>query len=177
MEDNIRTNSRIKRKKIIILVGGSLILLTLLLSNLNYHYKEKKLLLEEIEIDRKLLTLALENSNIVVFIYNDETQKISFIHKKNFLEEYDGNNEITTKILEENLTIEDGKDELLRMFSQIKGGKKRVSCIVKKRSKKYGEIWEKITLVNPFVDKYGMRKIIGIVENITLLKGENIDDK
>ena len=167
----------LKEKKIIILVGGSLILLTLLLSNLNYHYKEKKLLLEEIEIDRKLLTLALENSNIVVFIYNDETQKISFIHKKNFLEEYDGNNEITTKILEDNLTIEDGKDELLRMFSQIKGGKKRVSCIVKKRSKKYGEIWEKITLVNPFVDKYGMRKIIGIVENITLLKGENIDDK
>ena len=95
----------LKEKKIIILVGGSLILLTLLLSNLNYHYKEKKLLLEEIEIDRKLLTLALENSNIVVFIYNDETQKISFIHKKNFLEEYDGNNEITTKILEENLTI------------------------------------------------------------------------
>lgn len=156
----------------IAITGLSLFLLTLLLSNFSYRYEEKRELLEEMELDKKLLLLALENSDIVIFIYNDENKRVSFINKRVFLEEYGDNYEITSKELEENLHIEEGKEELLKILTQIKGGKKRASCVIKKRSKKCGEILEKITLVNPFVDKYGMRKIIGIVENITVSKEE-----
>lgn len=155
------------RMSITIITGFSLIVLTLLLANLSYRYKEEKVLLEEMELDKKLLILALENTEIVIFIYNDESKKISFINKRGFLEEYGGSNEISSDILEEKLHIEEGKEELYRIFSQIKGGKKSATCVVKKRNKVYGEIWERITLVNPFVEKYRMKKIIGIVENIT----------
>lgn len=163
--------------RMIVLVGGSLAILTLLLSNLSYRYKEKKILLEDLELERKLLILALENSNIVIFIYNDETKKISFINKRNFIEEYEGGSEVSAENLEEGLVIEEGKEELIKIFSQIKGGKKSATCIVKKRSKKYGDIWEKVTLLNPFSNKYGMRKIIGVVENINFSEVGGIDDR
>lgn len=165
----IESTEKISEMRVIIIVGISLFILTLLLSNISYHYQKNKLLLEERELDKRLLILILEKSkNIVIFIYNDENKKISFINKRSFLEEYSEKAEISSKVLEDNLIIEEGKEELLEIFTQIKGGKKRASCIIKKRSKQYGEILEKITLTNPFVDKYGMKKIIGIVEDITL---------
>ena len=40
-----------------------------------------------------------------------------------------------------------------------------MTCTVQKIMKKM-EKFAKITLLNPFVDKYGMEKIIGIVEEI-----------
>lgn len=160
-----------------LITGIGLFLLTLILSNLFYRYEERKLLLEEMELEKELLLVALENSQIVIFIYDDISKKIYFKNRKNFLEEYDGRNEISSEMLEDKLVIEEGKEELFKAFSQIRGGRKKVTCIVQKNSEKNGKIWEKIILVNPFVDKYGMRKIIGIVENITLLKGENIDDR
>lgn len=67
-----------------------------------------------------------------------------------------------------------GKERLLELFSMIKGGRKSISSVIKKKSPKYGYIWEKVTLLNPFVDKYGLRKIIGVVENITDFKEKEL---
>lgn len=158
----------------ILIVFLSLFILTLILSNLSYRYKEKRTLLEEIELEKELLIVALENSNMVIFTYDDETKKIIFRNKRYFIEEYDNYMEIYPNMLEERLVIEEGKEKLIEIFSMIKGGRKSVSCVVKKKNEKYGYIWEKITLLNPFVDKYGMRKIIGVIENITDSKEKEI---
>lgn len=158
----------------ILVVFVSLIILTLILSNLSYRYKEKKLLLEEIELEKELLVVALENSNMVIFTYDDDTGKIVFRNKRYFIEEYENYTEIYPAMLEESLIIEEGKERLIELFSMIKNGRKSVSCEVKKKSEKYGYIWEKISLLNPFVDKYGMKKIIGVVENITDIKEKEL---
>lgn len=150
-----------------IFLFSSLATLTLILSTLAYRYKEKRTLLEEIELERELLIVALENSNMVIFTYDDETKKIVFRNKRYFIEEYNNYTEIYPDMLEESLVIEEGKEKLIEIFSMVKGGRKSASCIVKKKNKRYGYIWEKITLLNPFADKYGLRKIIGVVENIT----------
>lgn len=149
-----------------LITGIGLFLLTLILSHLFYRYEERKKLLEEMELEKELLLVALENSQIVIFTYDDVNKKIHFRNKRSFLEEYNGKEEISSEILEEKLIIEEGKEKLLKAFSQIRGGRKKVTCTVQKNSEKNGKIWEKITLLNPFVDKYGMEKIIGIVEEI-----------
>ena len=151
----------------VLVVFVSLIILTLILSNLSHRYKENRMLLEELELEKELFVVALENSNMVIFTYDDETGKIIFRNKRYFIEEYSNYTEIYPEMLEESLIIEEGKEKLIEIFSAIKGGRKSASCIVKKKNEKYGYIWEKITLLNPFVDKYGMRKIIGVIENIT----------
>lgn len=151
----------------IIIVFSSLVILTLILANISYRYKEKQTLLEDIELEKELLIIALENSNMVIFTYDDETGKIVFRNKRYFIEEYNNYTEIYPNMLEESLVIEEGKEKLIEIFSMVKGGRKSASCVVKKKNEKYGYIWEKITLLNPFADKYGMRKIIGVVENIT----------
>lgn len=151
----------------IIIVFSSLVILTLILSNISYRYKEKQTLLEDIELEKELLIIALENSNMVIFTYDDETGKIVFRNKRYFIEEYNNYTEIYPNMLEESLVIEEGKEKLIEIFSMVKGGRKSASCVVKKKNEKYGYIWEKITLLNPFADKYGLRKIIGVVENIT----------
>lgn len=149
-----------------LITGIGLFLLTLILSHLFYRYEERKKLLEEMELEKELLLVALENSQIVIFTYDDVNKKIHFRNKRSFLEEYNGKEEISSEMLEEKLIIEEGKEKLLKAFSQIRGGRKKVTCIVQKNSEKNRKIWEKITLLNPFVDKYGMEKIIGIVEEI-----------
>lgn len=151
----------------IIIVFSSLVILTLILANISYRYKEKQTLLEDIELEKELLIIALENSNMVIFTYDDETGKIVFRNKRYFIEEYNNYTEIYPNMLEESLVIEEGKEKLIEIFSMVKGGRKSASCVVKKKNEKYGYIWEKITLLNPFADKYGLRKIIGVVENIT----------
>lgn len=161
-------------KEHILFTFFALFILTLILANTSYRYKENRKLLEEIELEKELLIVALENSNMVIFTYDDETGKIVFRNKRYFIEEYNNYTEIYPDMLEASLIIEEGKEKLIEMFSMIRGGRKSVSCVVKKRNDKYGYIWEKITLLNPFVDKYGMRKIIGVVENITEAKEKEL---
>lgn len=158
----------------IIIVFFSLFILALILSNLSYRYKEKQALLEDIELEKELLIIALENSNMVIFTYDDETGKIVFRNKRYFIEEYNNYTEIYPNMLEESLVIEEGKEKLIEIFSMIKGGRKSASCIVRKKNEKYGYIWEKITLLNPFANKYGVRKIIGVIENITEYKEKEL---
>lgn len=158
----------------IIIVFLSLFILTLILSNLFYRYKEKRTLLEDIELEKELLVVALENSNMVIFTYDDETGKIVFRNKRYFIEEYNNYTEIYPNMLEESLVIEEGKEKLIEIFSMVKGGRKSASCIVRKKNEKYGYIWEKITLLNPFANKYGVRKIIGVIENITEYKEKEL---
>ena len=65
----------------VLVVFVSLIILTLILSNLSHRYKENRMLLEELELEKELFVVALENSNMVIFTYDDETGKIIFRNK------------------------------------------------------------------------------------------------
>lgn len=117
----------------IIIVFSSLVILTLILANISYRYKEKQTLLEDIELEKELLIIALENSNMVIFTYDDETGKIVFRNKRYFIEEYNNYTEIYPNMLEESLVIEEGKEKLIEIFSMVKGGRKSASCVVKKK--------------------------------------------
>lgn len=142
-----------------------------------YHVsQERKRILDALELEDEIFRISMEESGLTVFIYNQEDRRLVFQNSSQ-------NGSRRGRVLEhipermaEKIQDSGMRKGFLGMFKALENGKRSASCVMKKQTEK-GTIWERVTLVNPFPDKYGNRKIIGIIQDITAERKIELDDE
>lgn len=148
----------------------------LAVSYICYSSRERKNLLEAIELDHEILRISTEESGLTVFLYNWETKKLVFQNRGK-------TGKLCGEILEnipdsmaEGMEDPEMKRNYLHMFQAVSSGERSASCIMRKQAEN-GVVWERVTLVNPFPEKYKTTKIIGIIQDITAEKEIELEDE
>ena len=142
-----------------------------------YHVsQERKHILNTMELEQEIFRISMEESGLTIFLYNQEDRRLVFQNSSQ-------NGSRRGKVLEhipesmaEKIRDLNMRKEFLDMFKAMEERKRSAFCVMKKQTEK-GMVWERVTLVNPYPDKYGNRKMIGIIQDITAEKKIELDDE
>lgn len=138
--------------------------------------RERKRLLEAMELDHEILRISMEESCLTVFLYNWDTKRLVFQSRGRTGEPCGKSLDNIPEAMAEKMEDPVMKKNFLSMFQTVGSGDRSASCIMRKPSGT-GAVWELVTLVNPFPEKYGRTKIIGIIQDITAEKEIELEDE
>lgn len=138
--------------------------------------RERKRLLEAVELDHEILKISTEESSLTVFLYNWETKRLVFQTRGRSGKQSGEILENIPDSMAEGMEDREMRRNYLHMFQAVSAGDRSASCIIRKQAEN-GGIWELVTLVNPFPEKYGTTKIIGIIQDITAEKEIELEDE
>lgn len=143
------------------------LIFSILITKVYIRRVQNKWLLHQLEIEKKVLRLSLEQSDLNVFLYDPITKILEFKSQGYSVRKLDYQVKNVPESLVGSLVLPEFEKEFLGMYQAISDGVEKASCTVKVCiDGKY--LWERITLVNvPFVEKGWKNQIIGMVENIT----------
>lgn len=143
---------------------------SILLTKIYIRREQNKWLLHQLEIEKKVLRLSLEQSDLNVFLYDPITKILEFKSQGYSVRKLDYQVKNVPESLIDSLVLPEFEKEFLGMYQAISDGVEKASCVVKVCIEgKY--LWERITLVNvPLAEKGSKNQVIGMVENITTEK-------
>lgn len=132
---------------------------------------------EELELDREIFHIAMDKTSNIIFEYNPKTKMTVF--KNTVTSNHSVSrvlNEISSKVMknipeslvENNFICEESISEYLRLFKKIANpGVRTVSGVLQTNNGEKGHSWERLTLINIYDKNKQIFRTVGIVENIT----------
>ena len=115
--------------------------------------------------------IAVSQGAQVIFDYDIETKRLTFRYKGN--EKYGFEKQLENvpeSLIEKKIVLKDSAEEFLHMFEAIARGEKSASCVVRMKKHNGKVAWDKITMTNIFSKEGSIIQTVGILEDTTELK-------
>lgn len=134
---------------------------------------------EELELDREIFRIAMDKTSNIVFEYNPKAKTILFkndVTNNHSVSRVLKGNKSSSKIVknipeslvENNFICEESISEYLRLFKKVANpGIRTVSGVLQTNNGERGHNWERLTLTNIYDKSKQIFRTVGIVENIT----------
>lgn len=138
-------------------------LIGLALSNRKY----RKMMVDMIETDDKMLRLAISIGKVEVFQYSFTTKEVTFTSDGREIQDLAKKVLNAPESLADEIVYPQSRQAFLKMYYEVASGKESSSCVIKVKMGDSGYAWERITLVNVAYEKGTLDNIVGVIEDIT----------
>lgn len=150
----------------------SIIFIFGILSILYFNKKAKDELIasnEKLKLDEEIFRVAMDKTSNIAFEYNQKTKTLTFknsVPKGHQLMQIVEN--VPESLVENNFIFEESIDEFLQIYKRIfNKNVKTSSGIIKVRTNNDSYLWERLTLTNIFDNDKNILRTVGVIENIT----------
>lgn len=150
----------------------SIIFIFGILSIIYFNKKAKDELIasnEKLKLDEEIFRVAMDKTSNIAFEYNQKTKTLTFknsVPKGHQLMQIVEN--VPESLVENNFIFEESIDEFLQIYKRIfNKNVKTSSGIIKVRTNNDSYLWERLTLTNIFDNDKNILRTVGVIENIT----------
>lgn len=124
---------------------------------------------EKLKLDEEIFRVAMDKTSNIAFEYNQKTKTLTFknsVPKGHQLMQIVEN--VPESLVENNFIFEESIDEFLQIYKRIfNKNVKTSSGIIKVRTNNDSHLWERLTLTNIFDNDKNILRTVGVIENIT----------
>lgn len=124
---------------------------------------------EKLKLDEEIFRVAMDKTSNIAFEYNQKTKTLTFknsVPKGHQLTQIIEN--VPESLVENNFIFEESIDEFLQIYKRIfNKNVKTSSGIIKVRTNNDSYLWERLTLTNIFDNDKNILRTVGVIENIT----------
>lgn len=124
---------------------------------------------EKLKLDEEIFRVAMDKTSNIAFEYNQKTKTLTFknsVPKGHQLTQIVKN--VPESLVENNFIFEESIDEFLQIYKRIFNKNiKTSSGIIKVRTNNNSHLWERLTLTNIFDSDKNILRTVGVIENIT----------